>query len=187
MPQLSELPGYDVDEDADGFCARIIEFFTSEYFALMESAEYHVIYHYDDRWPQLSDVFSSSGGGIGMLNDADNQMWGPDTEDAMSRAKSKTSTWKEITEHSDMCGFDMITAVSQSAINTQLYSMWESSKNTRDSSGNGLLAKWSFQGCFEGNFQPITIRLLSHGAAIIWVHLEEGTLKALKNWQPCAE
>ena len=177
MEQFSEFVGYDVSID-DRFLHVILEFFDSEYFHLMESSEYHVIYHHDVRWPQLSGI---TGGNFD-VGETEEGGWEMETygEGSHARSKMRITTWREITEQTDMCGFDVVTAISQTAVNSQLYNSWTKAKGQRDAVDT-ILAKWSLEDYFAGTFQPITIRLLSNGSAIIWIHLEEGSLKTLRD------
>ena len=179
MAHLSEFPDYDVDKDDYQFHDRLIKFFDTDYYALMEGSRYNVIYEFDDRWPLVNDeVFSPSRGGKDIEN------WDADTE----RGRSKLGLWKEITEQGDMCGFDIITAISQRSLNAHFYSLWESARQAKHGSWNALLAEWTHEECcFEGRFREITIRLLSESSAIVWIKLEGGSLKALRHWLPSAQ
>ena len=57
MRQLCQWPGFDqANEDALRFVQKLVDFFTSEYLDVLEHAQYHVVYHYDERWPKLSGV-----------------------------------------------------------------------------------------------------------------------------------
>lgn len=99
---------------------------------------------------------------------------------------SKAAAVKELTEKSHTHGFDHISAVSQASINAWFKSLWSvasSSKSTADS----LLSRFSYEQYFSTSFQAPTIRLLSDNKAIIWIHLQDGWLKTLKNWAPCGE
>ena len=57
MRQFCEFPGFDqTNEESIRFVTRLVDFFTSDYLDVLESAQYHVIYHYDERWPKLSGL-----------------------------------------------------------------------------------------------------------------------------------
>ena len=57
MRQFCEFSGLDqTNEDAIRYLTRLVDFFTSDYLDVLESAQYHTIYHYDLRWPKLSGV-----------------------------------------------------------------------------------------------------------------------------------
>ena len=99
---------------------------------------------------------------------------------------SKATAWKDLTEKTDLNGFDHVSAVSQAAINAHFKNPWtvaHNSKNTVDAT----LARWTYEQYFTSTFQPVTLRLLSKNRALIWVHLQDGWLKTLKNWLPWSE
>ena len=87
-----------------------------------------------------------------------------------------------------MCGFDQITAISQSAINSHFRSSRTRSEATSSATTvETLLGQWKLDECFEGTFKPVTVRLRSDGRAIVFIHLKEGFLHALRNWAPSSE
>lgn len=178
MQHLSVCPEYDMAADAEGYLRRVVDFFTTIYVPLLGRAGHHIIYHHDAR---ATDMY---GGGFGGAIEGLDEDWSPHTwgEEDIGAGES----WTDITGSSDMYGFDLITAISQSAINRQLHWAWELARGARGNDGSGLLYKWSHEGRFQGTFQPITIRLLSHEAAIIWVRLDEGLLQALGGHLPVA-
>ena len=186
MQEFSTFAGCVETDEEDSDCMQhITEFIAGEYLNILESAGYHVIYHHDVRWPQLGGIFGDTSKGFDFLGESEQGVsW--DVEQSGEARKSKSAAWAEVMEYSDMCGFDMATAVSQTAINAQLHALWDAARGA-SVGGDTVLAKWKYQDCFEGNFQAVTVRLLSHGSAIIWIHLADGSLKALKNWSPSPE
>ena len=57
MRQLCNWPGFDqASEEALRFVQKLVDFFTNDYLDILESAQYHVVYHYDERWPKLTGV-----------------------------------------------------------------------------------------------------------------------------------
>lgn len=92
--------------------------------------------------------------------------------------KSQRSGWDNFSSTANMGGFDQITALSQ-------YSIQEHFKALRLTSSD--LAKWSFEGYFDATFGPVTVRLLSDETALVWIHIEDGSVKSLKDWNPWPE
>ena len=57
MRQLCQWSGFDqTNEEALRFVQKLVDFFTGEYLDVLENAQYHVVYHHDERWPKLSGV-----------------------------------------------------------------------------------------------------------------------------------
>ena len=307
MRQLCSWPGFETaSEEVLRFIQKLVEFFTNDYLDILESAHYHVVYHYDERWPKLTGVAeaeeeeeqethhadaeidevesesedeeedddeeeeaagevrsrelspediaaaeaasaaaAAAGAAAGVAAGASGATAGAAAAEghgksvaaigaaagkaaysaaikkskAQAKAKactpraikqgtvtttaegkkiltkhngtvipyvSKAAAVKELTEKSHTHGFDHITAVSQASINAWFKSLWSvasSSKSTADS----LLSRFSYEQYFSSSFQAPTIRLLSNNKAIIWIHLQDGWLKTLKNWAPCGE
>ncbi len=248
MRQFCNYSAFDqTNEEAVRYLTRLVDFFTSDYLDVLESAQYHVCYHYDARWPQLSGledaerieeaeeesdsedeaeteaeiaaaaaaaavavaageagVETAAGAGAveggkavaSRAGRATRQASGQITRTIDGRVVtshgvattyvSKAAAWKEITEKTDMQGFDHVSAVSQAAINAYFKSLWtaaQSSKNAVDAT----LARYTYEQYFSSSFQPMNVRLLSNGRAIVWVHLQEGWLKTLRNWLPWSE
>ncbi|KAI0700946.1 hypothetical protein BC835DRAFT_322712 [Cytidiella melzeri] len=180
MEQHSQFPEYDVSSDEKELLTHLLDFFTAEYFSLMESAEYHIIYHFDVRWPQLSGVFNLfDSNHTGLDEDVESGEWRVDGvgEDGKIRKRPKAAVWKDILETSDTCGLDVVTAVSQMAINSHFRTLWQSSSAEESRTAHEILRKWTHLDSVEAQFQRITIRLLSSGAAIVWIHIESGSLK----------
>ena len=99
---------------------------------------------------------------------------------------SKAVAVKELTEQTHTHGFDQISAVSQASINAWFKSLWSVS-STSKSTVDSLLARFQYEQYFSTKFQAPTVRLLSNNRAIIWLHLQDGWLKTLKNWTPWSE
>ena len=57
MRQFCEFPGLDQNnEEAIRYLTRLVEFFTTDYLDVLETAQYDTIYHFDVRWPKLSGL-----------------------------------------------------------------------------------------------------------------------------------
>lgn len=167
MEHHSDLRGYDARTCSHDFLSQLLDFFTFEYFSLLESADYHVIYHFDPRWPQLVFDF---GGNSFVLDDP---------EDAEGEdCRDKPVIWREIVKESHTCGYDVVTSVTQASINSLYRTIWQSISSHEGRSTRNILRNWMYQDIVEARFQRITVRLLSHYTAIIWIHLENGSLKA---------
>ena len=102
----------------------------------------------------------------------------------MQTTTTKVTTWTETIESLELQGFDQIITLSQSAINAYFRTVFTAAQASRTET---TLATWAYDSFFSASYQPITIRLLSNNKAIVWVHLQEGHLKTLRNWSPWAE
>lgn len=163
------------DEIALSYCTTLLEFFTSGYLDIMESVDFHVIYHNDTRWATVKDdtEFLPSW-------TADHETTGAGT---VSAGGSAFVRWTETVTTYSMHGFDQITAISQSSINALFASLHEQGLTTKAGEYAAVLSQWAHEEYFSASFKPITVRLLSNGRAIVWIHLEKGHLKTLRNWQ----
>ena len=57
MRQLCSWPGFEsASEEVLRFVQKLVDFFTGDYLDVLESAHYHIVYHYDERWPKLTGV-----------------------------------------------------------------------------------------------------------------------------------
>ncbi|TCD64013.1 hypothetical protein EIP91_004681 [Steccherinum ochraceum] len=195
--EYCSFPGLDEkNEDVVRAWTRVVNFFTKEYLQILEQAEYHVIYHYDIRWPKPAAIPSIDNigiGGRGIEVDIDSSeietqiidsSW--ETTEVVDEATGTVTTtvvgskeWQEVSETVDMGEFDQVTAISQSGIVAYFLSIWNSARTSKEKS----LFKWSFEDYFDATFKPITLRLLSNGRAIVWIHLAKGSLKTLKDWK----
>lgn len=178
MEYHSDLQGYEKGRDDRDLLSHLLDFFTVEYFSLLESADYHVIYHFDLRWPQLSGVFNNFGENqIGFEEDVESGEWRVEVVDGQTRKRTKTVIWQEIIKESHTCGYDVVTSLTQAGINSLYRTIWQSISSQEGHSTGNILRNWTYQDTVEAQFQRITIRLLSHYTAIIWIHLENGSLK----------
>ncbi|KZT11520.1 uncharacterized protein LAESUDRAFT_274940 [Laetiporus sulphureus 93-53] len=168
------------DELALNFCTRLVEFFTSSYLDVLESVDFHVIYHHDTRWvaTHTHRFFEDSS-----ESEEEVEEWTV-TEDTES---ARIIEWKEMVTRSEMYGFDQIVAISQSSVNANFVALWDLAQITKSEEHTSALAKWSHESYFSATFRPLTLRLLSNGRAIVWIDMQEGDLKILKNWMPWKE
>lgn len=146
---------------------RLLEFFKSTYFDILEHAGYLVVYHHDSRLRQ--PVTGQPGiSGIGRpLIPIPVDIIAPDT----------VSTWEPNSWNIDMRGFDQITVTSQGSINYHFQQLWLSAQT---GGADPSLCKWYYEQYFRATFKPIQVRLLSNERAIIWIYLQEGSLRTLR-------
>lgn len=187
MHQYSSFEGYvDSDQDATECVNAVVEFISGEYLSILENAQYNIVYQYDVRWPTMHGLFDQAEHHDEVESVFDDAEWtGTGFEESGGRMSSRSMVWRDICQHSDMCGFDQITALSQTAVNGHFRSSWMEEKSS--SATTGLLSQWEKPDCFKAVFKPLSIRLRSDGRAIIFVNLEEGYLKPLKNGAPSTE
>ena len=164
----SEFPGYDDnDELAQESWRLVIEFFAEEYLHILESTRYHIIYSRDTRWELMSKLTSTAH------EDADGSWWSLELAD-----KSGDSS-RETIQRPKMYGFDQVVAISQGSLNAQFATLC--------TAGQSILYRWNYEEFFAATFRPMSLRLLSSNRAIVWVHLQGGHLKTLKDWMPWDE
>ncbi len=181
-----DFPKYDeTDGIAVHFWTRLIEFFTTEYLDILESAQYHIIYHFDIRWPQTVGLIT----GTTIVEEGYDEQAGEWTgaiggDGSIGQTTTTTTSWTEITQTMDMQGFDQIIAITQSGLNAYFRNIFSAAQSSKT---DNTLATWSYDEFFSASFQPINVRLLSHNKAIVWIHLRDGYLKTLRNWLPWAE
>ncbi|CCM01094.1 uncharacterized protein FIBRA_03142 [Fibroporia radiculosa] len=178
------FPGLDhANEVMTSHCTRLLEFFTASYLDILESVDFHVIYHFDARW-QIWDTVDVCGS-----NDSDS-----DTGDGIESWKltvgdhtTKHASWVERVTRCATSGFDHVSAISQSSINALFNTLWTLGSTAKITDHTSAVAKWKYEKFFSATFKPMTIRLLSNGRAIVWIHVERGHLKTLRNWLPWIE
>ncbi|TFY68932.1 hypothetical protein EVJ58_g722 [Rhodofomes roseus] len=169
------------DEIAVAYCTRIVEFFSSTYLDILQTVDLNVIYFVDSRWP------ITSTGSITVQDEGfeeeefDEEGWIMSGESKSTRVVE----WREMITRCNMHGFDQVIAISQSSTNAFFESLWTGAQNHRHS--DHALVKWHYDEFFNARFKPLSLRLLSNGRAIVWVHLEHGHLKVLKNRLPWSE
>ena len=191
MQQFSSFEGcVEADEESLHCMNRVEEFISGEYLNILENAQYHVIYFHDVRMPKLGGMFENDHH-EDYDSVTDEAEWARNDvfDELGGRISSRTAAWREITQHSEMYGFDQITAISQSAVNSHFRaaSRVTTQRDTRAIASGTLLSSWRYEEFFQGTFKPLTVRLRSDGRAIVFIHLQEGFLHALKNWVPSLE
>lgn len=172
LTSCSKFDGLSEGDNIDTYCRRrAVEFITNEYLESLESGKFDIIYEHDRRWTAQADEIDAAEEFIS-INEAS---WSAtDVIEDASGKTTKTAIWRDIIQHSDMCGFDQVTALSETAINHSFYSL---------SANHALLKRWQYDSYFVVNFRPPTVRLRSDGRVYITFHMKDGTVKGLKNWQ----
>ncbi|KAI0706320.1 hypothetical protein C8Q76DRAFT_818580 [Earliella scabrosa] len=79
-------------------------------------------------------------------------------------------------QRTKMFGFDQVVAISQGSINAQLSAL--------SAHMQSIFYRWKYEDFFEASFKPMSVRLLSHNRAIVWVHSQGGHLKTLQGSVP---
>ena len=144
---------------------RLIQFFSYEYLQILETAEFHVLYHHDNRVSVTLEYTET---------ETDSHWESTSRDDETTRGDV---WWKEITTKTDMFGFDQVIAVSQESIEEHFRVLFRTYKD---------LENWSHLNFFNATFGGITVRLLSNERAIIWVDIKDGRFKTLLDWAPWA-
>ena len=158
----SEYPGLEEDDEiANEYWKNVILFFQEEYFHILESARYHIIYTHDTRWEAVSKLPATH-------EDSDGSWWSLELSD-----KSGASS-RETIRRTKMFGFDQVVAISQGSLNAQFAALSTTTQS--------ILHRWSYGDYFAATFRPISLRLLSNNRAIVWVDILGGHLKTLKDW-----
>ncbi|KDQ52587.1 hypothetical protein JAAARDRAFT_702442 [Jaapia argillacea MUCL 33604] len=163
--------GFELSEEAGvNYKTHLLKFIQDHYLTLLESSSFNVFYHIDTRLPALPVTPSRPSTGSS------------DTESINTHVDDKRrSAWKGIIERSDMHGFDFVQAISPASITEHFKTLW---KNAHTSTDDHIkcLREWSYDEYFKATFGVLSLRLLSNGKAVVWVQLEEGHLKTLRNW-----
>ena len=175
---LSLFPGLDsTDTTAVTYVTRLIDFFSFEYLQILESAQSHILYYKDIRVPDIPtiverptdfDVYDSS--------DDETSTTGTWVATRDQPTRPRNTAWiQDISTKTDMHGFDQVITLSHQSIDEQFRTLLRTSRD---------LLKWSYESFFNATFGPITVRLMSHERAIVWIHLEEAQIKTLQGWKP---
>ncbi|THG96118.1 hypothetical protein EW026_g5654 [Hermanssonia centrifuga] len=181
---LSDFPDYDdQDNDALECWQRLIDFFTVDYLDIIQSAQYHNIYHYDIRWPKPTTT-SIEWTDYVEEESHEESVWIPEDGDIGPGPWTKPAAWQDITDKTDMQGFDQVIAISQGAINAHFQKIFSVAQVNRT---DQTIARWSYEDYFRASFEPLTVRLLSNNKVLIWVRIKEGHVKTLRKWSPWAE
>ena len=101
--------------------------------------------------------------------DADGSWW------SLELADTSGDSSRETVQRTKMYGVDQVVAVSQGSLNAQFVTLCAT---------QGVLHLWNYEDFFAATFKPMSLRLLSSNRAIVWVHLQGGHLKTLKDWVP---
>ncbi|CCM02877.1 uncharacterized protein FIBRA_04991 [Fibroporia radiculosa] len=181
--RFCSFPNIDSSNELElSYCTRILEFFTSSYLDVLESIDFHVIYHFDARW-QNWHLSIENGDSIDEGLDEATEDWTITSQST----NTKVTAWVERMTRCNMFGFDQVSAISQSSINAFFASLWAIGSSTKVVERSAALTHWHYEKFFSASFKPLTVRLLSNGRAIVWVHMNHGHIKTLKNWKPWSE
>ncbi|KAI0712230.1 hypothetical protein C8Q76DRAFT_845437 [Earliella scabrosa] len=162
---VSEFPGLEEEDEFAIECWKLfITFFSEEYLAILESTRYHIIYSRDTRWEAMSKLTHTA------QEDADGSWW------SLELADTSGVSSRETIQRTKMFGFDQVVAISQGSINAQFSALFANIQS--------IFYRWKYEDFFAASFKPMSIRLLSHNRAIVWVHLQGGHLKTLRDWVP---
>lgn len=110
------------DALAETYWIRIVEFFSSTYLQILESAGLHVVYYYDTRWPTAPQNSTAAE-----EEEIDDEAFF-DAEDSGKAASPAIIAWKDKVKDSSMSGFDRVIVTAQSALNRFFGSLWSRSK-----------------------------------------------------------
>ncbi|KAH9910984.1 hypothetical protein B0H21DRAFT_714389 [Amylocystis lapponica] len=143
----------DSDEFAVTHWTTIVDFFQTEYLEILQSAEYHIVYTRDTRWGQPKSIKT-----IGT--------WG---------------LTPDVTTRTNMFGFDIITAISHSSLHAHFTNLWTRAQSAKASDYTRPLKNWVLDQSFESTFKAPTVTLLSENKAIVWIHVDQGSMKLLND------
>lgn len=158
---------------------QIVHFLSVDYLDVLIQYAMHIIYHHDVRTithPHKHDhPHSASESDCGSDAEEEKGEWGIviEKEKKWHRRHGQVALWMERIEHTVLCGYDQVLAVSEESINQMFFSLW--SKATRKDF-DVLLSKWTLD-MFTASFEALRVRLLTNGKAIIWVNVHEGQLR----------
>lgn len=148
--------------------SAIVEFI-DHYAVVLESAHFHEIHVVDiSRPPATPDIGSSSSDEHGWSVDADG-----------SSPTGRGVRQQEIIKKTRTGSYDFIQVVSEQSIIEHFKILWQLSRDAT-SEHSKLLGRWSHGDDFKASFGALRIRYLSDEKAIVWIQLDDGTLKPLK-------
>jgi hypothetical protein len=180
----------DTTEITLGYFYQIVQFLSVDYLDILVQYAMHIVYHVDVRVVVGS---GTSGGEVVVhhhhehgesesecTHESDDGEWKDVPGDEHRHRKhGHVVLYSERVQKTVMHGYDQILAVSEESINQLFLSMW-----TRGSRSDGdILSKWKHE-LFSAQFSAPKIRLLSNGKAIMWIHVNEGSLhvkRSVKN------
>ncbi|CCM05147.1 uncharacterized protein FIBRA_07356 [Fibroporia radiculosa] len=160
--ELSLLAVDEGDDIAVSYTDSLLEAFLDEYISVMQTMGRLVIY--DSRWSTTTVYHILNGDSV---NEEDFSSWELE-QSTTGPSSNRFISWKSMITRTEMHGFDQVTAVSQSSINSYFRSLWHVAKTSKK---GGMLYAWS-SGPFSATFKPWTVRILSNRRAIIWINLE---------------
>ncbi|EKM54019.1 uncharacterized protein PHACADRAFT_185015 [Phanerochaete carnosa HHB-10118-sp] len=179
MHQFSTFNGcVDSDKDDVQYMKCIIGFIKEGYPHVLERAKYHIIYDPGRMRPPTQLIDNGS------MYEPDSD-WSHKASIEDCRTVSQQAIWRDISQSSSMRGFDLITALSQVAINMYFHSSWARAQAATHTSAETLLLQWKLERCFEAEFKPPIVHLCSNRQAIVILHLKRGFLKPLRTWASC--
>ncbi|EKM54032.1 uncharacterized protein PHACADRAFT_257621 [Phanerochaete carnosa HHB-10118-sp] len=159
----------DVDFDSeDGtvltWVDYIISFISDEYLNIIENAGYNIIYEHDLRWRSITGY-----GEDGDINIDESAVWYAGRDGAEGGGMhTRTTAWRRIIQEGDMCGYDQITALSETAVNRYMAS---------------VMTSWQFEDKFKVTFKAPVVRLRNDGTAILVINLKDGFLQPMSSYQ----
>ncbi|KAF8884776.1 hypothetical protein BD779DRAFT_1739314 [Infundibulicybe gibba] len=164
---FSIFHGFDVVLDFAATLKTTIVEFIDYYAAVLESIHFHEIHVIDISRPLTTpDIGASS-------SDEDGTLW--DSDDCGRTVGRR----EEIIKKTRTGHYDFIQVVSEQSIIEHFKVLWQLSRDST-SEHSKLLGKWCYSDDFKASFGALKIRYLSGEKAIVWIQLDEGTLKPLK-------
>ncbi|KAF8881368.1 hypothetical protein BD779DRAFT_1546677 [Infundibulicybe gibba] len=151
---FSKFHGFDLTLDfATMIKTTVVKFITEYYAVVLETTHFHEIHTIDISRPPMTPE-PGPWGRRGVMQG-------------------------EIIMGTDMGHYDFIQVVSEQSIIEHFKVLWHLS---RDSTAeySKVLGKWSYSEDFKASFGALKIRYLSDEKVIVWIQLDEGTLKPLK-------
>lgn len=144
---------------------KIVRFITVDYFDLLTGFGLHFIYTFDEK---LEIKYH----GIG-----ESDSWTVDSEEEDARQvreRGSVMIWTERIQKISLFGFDQVLAISEQSINEMFHSLWVKASRGRH---DRLHSLYKYSECqFDATLGALTVHLLTNGKAIVFVHIEEGTL-----------
>ncbi|KAF8884777.1 hypothetical protein BD779DRAFT_1442896 [Infundibulicybe gibba] len=164
---FSKFHGFDLALNfATVIKTTVVEFITEYYAVVLETTHFHEIHTIDISRPPMTPEPGPSSG--------DDGEWSPDVPRTGGRVRQQEIIKKTRTGH-----YDFIQVVSEQSIIEHFKVLWQLSRDST-AEHSKLLGKWSYSEDFKASFGALKIRYLSGEKAIVWIQLDEGTLKPLK-------
>ncbi|GJE96735.1 hypothetical protein PsYK624_129410 [Phanerochaete sordida] len=177
MPQLSLFPGcLPTDNEAIECKARIIDIICGEYLRALERAG-HLAFNHSALCcadPKPNGFVSEDISTVPRLRD---------TQQLPARPLTPAAAipWRELSQRTDMAGFDQVNALTETSINERLDSLWQQPHAGPDAENEGFPVDWSHSELFSATFGAPIVQLVQERKAVLRIPLKSGSVMPIRS------